>query len=143
MAHSSNPNDPSFYNFIVDVEAYPFLNKPPGFDPFHGQARGIFAEPIIVPPQVPYVGLPALQPTGVLIPEKTADADPTNHVQNEQVPVSHFYRSHIPHVTDWSCDVRRTVQAPKRSRESSRWPSVDTERWQRIVWPGKEMERVE
>ncbi|KAF9779728.1 hypothetical protein BJ322DRAFT_1086105 [Thelephora terrestris] len=52
-------------------------------------------------PQTPYVGSPTPEPTGGFIPETTADAENDQHItEEEEAPVSDFYRSHIPHVTD-------------------------------------------
>ena len=54
-----------------------------------------------VPPPAPYVGWPMLQPSGG-ISEMTADAEKTNTITEEdEVPVSDFYCSHILHVTEW------------------------------------------
>ena len=61
----------------------------------------------LVPPQVLPVGPPTSQPTGGTIPETTTDANATEiNTEEEKIPVSHFYRSHIPHVTDRSRDIR-------------------------------------
>ena len=61
--------------------------------------------------QAPHVGLPT-QPTGGLIPETTADAETEqSHTEEQEVPVSDFYRSHVPHVTDWSFGIRRSPSA--------------------------------
>jgi hypothetical protein len=66
-------------------------------------------------PQVTYVGSPTPEPTGGLIPETTADAEINQtFTEEEETPVSNFYRSHIPHVTDWS--FRHRNQMPKRTR---------------------------
>ena len=60
----------------------------------------------LLPQQTPYVGSPTLQPTGGIIPEPTADAvtNQTN-TDEDEVPVSNLYRSHIPHVPEWSFGV--------------------------------------
>lgn len=56
----------------------------------------------LVPPPVPYVGSSMLQPSGG-ISETTADADENKTTTEEdKAPVSNFYRSHIPHVTERS-----------------------------------------
>jgi hypothetical protein len=67
-------------------------------------------------PQTPYVGSPTPEPTGGLIPETTADAEINQPIteEEEEAPVSDFYRSHIPHVTDWS--FRHRKQRCKRTR---------------------------
>ena len=62
--------------------------------------------------QVPHVGPPTPQPTGGLIPETTADAEQDQtDTEEQEVPVSNFYRSHIPHVTDWPFGIRRSPSA--------------------------------
>ena len=52
-------------------------------------------------PLVPYVGPPAPQPSGGKS-ETTADAENEQTVTEEKGPVSKFYCSHFPHVTEWS-----------------------------------------
>ena len=60
----------------------------------------------LVPPAVPFIDLPTPQPSGG-ISETTADAETTQKITEEdKVPVSDFYCSHIPHVTEWSFGVR-------------------------------------
>ena len=57
-------------------------------------------------PFIPHVGLPTPQPSGG-ISETTADAEITNTItEEEEAPVSNFYCSRIPHVTEWSFGVR-------------------------------------
>ena len=58
-------------------------------------------------PVPPFVGSSILQPTGGTVPERVADANTTTIITEEQeVPVSSFYRSPIPHATDWLCGIR-------------------------------------
>ena len=62
----------------------------------------------LVPPPVPYVGLPTLQPSRGVISETTADAETIQTTTEEdKVPVSNFYCSHIPRVTECLFGVRR------------------------------------
>ena len=57
-------------------------------------------------PLIPYVGLPTSQPSGG-ISETAADAATTQtNTEEEEAPVSNFYCSRIPHVTEWSFGVR-------------------------------------
>lgn len=84
--------------------------------------------------QVAHVDLPTPQPTGGLTPEITADAETDETFTEEQeAPVSNFYRPHIPRVTDWSFGIRRNpsaqgshtareylAQVASRSRKTSR-----------------------
>ena len=61
--------------------------------------------------RVPYINLPVPQPTGGTIPETTADAELNNNGTEEQeAPVSNFYRSRAPRVTDCSFGVRPPTQ---------------------------------
>ena len=61
----------------------------------------------LVPPPVPYVGSPTPEPSGGLPSETSADAEQTNPTKEEdEVPVSHFYRSRIPHLIEWSFSLR-------------------------------------
>ena len=61
---------------------------------------------LAVPP-VPYGGLSIPQPFGGILSETTANADSNQTLTEEyRVPVSSFYCSRIPHVTDWSFGVR-------------------------------------
>ena len=90
-------DDPDLYPTFNDFQdVYQIPSEPPAVDPS-----------TLVPLQVLYVGLPTSQPTGGVIPETMADAVTTKLITEEDKdPVSHFYRSHIPHATDWLCDVR-------------------------------------
>ena len=47
----------------------------------------------LVPPPVPYVGLPTLLPSGGVISETTADAEKAQTTGEDEVPVSNFYCS--------------------------------------------------
>jgi hypothetical protein len=50
--------------------------------------------------RIPSVGPPIMQPPGG-IPETTADAEKDQtHTEKDKTPVSHFYRSHTPHVSN-------------------------------------------
>ena len=61
----------------------------------------------LVLPPIPYVGPPTPQPSGG-ISETTANAKTKQTItEEEEVPVSSFYCSHIPHVTEWLFGVRR------------------------------------
>ena len=67
----------------------------------------------LIPPPVPCVGLPTPQPTGGMISETTADAEKTQSTTEEdKVPVSSFYCSHILRVIEWSFGVRRSPSGP-------------------------------
>ena len=62
--------------------------------------------PTLVTARAQNVGSTTLQPTGG-IPETVANANTTEiSTEEEKVPVSHFYRPSILHVTDWLCDIR-------------------------------------
>ena len=67
----------------------------------------------LLPAPVPYVGYPTLQPSGGMISETTADAEkePTT-TEEDKVPVSNFYCSHIPRVVERSFGVRRSQSGP-------------------------------
>ena len=57
-------------------------------------------------PLIPYFDLPTSQPPGG-ISETTANAEPEHTItEEEEAPVSNFYCSRIPHVTEWSFGVR-------------------------------------
>ena len=59
-----------------------------------------------VPPPTPYIGPPTPQPSGG-ISETTADAGSNQTIiEEEKIPVSSFYCSHVPHVIEWSSSVR-------------------------------------
>ena len=58
---------------------------------------------------IPYLGPPTSQPSGRSTSETTANAEPTQITEEDKVPVSNFYCSHIPHVTEWSFGVRRLI----------------------------------
>jgi len=61
----------------------------------------------LVPPLVPYIGPPMPQPSGG-ISETPANAEQTQtNTEEDKVPVSSFYCSHIPHVIEWSFGVRQ------------------------------------
>ena len=61
----------------------------------------------LVPSQVPHVDSPTLQPIGGVIPQAVANANTKNsNTEEQKVPVSHFYRPPIPHVTYRLCDIR-------------------------------------
>lgn len=61
----------------------------------------------LIPPPVLYVDQPTLQPSGGLS-ETMADAETTQTIPEEdRIPVSDFYCSHIPRATDWLSGVRR------------------------------------
>ena len=61
---------------------------------------------IMVAPPAQYVHPPTWQPSGG-IPETTADAETTQtFTEEDKVPVSDLYCSHIPRVTEWSFGVR-------------------------------------
>ena len=67
----------------------------------------------LAPPPIPYVGLPALQPSGGVISEPVADAESTQiTVEEDRVPVSNFYCSHIPRAIEWSSGVRQSPSGP-------------------------------
>ena len=67
----------------------------------YGNGNAEAGSSTLAPPPVPYVGLPTLQPSGG-ISETTADAEQPNQITEEdEVPVSNFYRSQILHVTEW------------------------------------------
>jgi len=74
----------------------------------------------LIPPPVPCVGLPTLQPSGGMTSETTADAEKTQSTTEEdEAPVSNFYRSHILRVIEWSFGVRRSprgLSAPTSCR---------------------------
>ena len=60
----------------------------------------------LAPPFVPYVGLPTPQPSGG-ISEMPADAGINNTtIEEDKVPVSNFYCSRIPHMTESLSGVR-------------------------------------
>ena len=60
----------------------------------------------LVPPHVPYVGLPITQSTEG-ISERTANATNNKSAkEKKEAPVSNFYRSHFPRVTEWLFGVR-------------------------------------
>ena len=60
----------------------------------------------LVAPPVQYLGLSTTQPSGG-ISEERANAQTKQTVTEEhRVPVSIFYCSHIPHVTEWLFSVR-------------------------------------
>ena len=62
---------------------------------------------IMVAPPAQYVHPPTWQPSGG-IPETTADAETTQtFTEEDKVPVSDLYCSHIPRVTEWLFGVRR------------------------------------
>jgi hypothetical protein len=62
----------------------------------------------LAPPPVPYLGPPAPEPSGGLLSETSADAEqPIPISENDEVPVSALYRSHIPHKTEWLFSVKR------------------------------------
>ena len=96
-------------------------------------------------PRVPYINLPIPQPTGGTIPETTADAEINNSITEEQeAPVSNFYRSRAPRVTDCSFGVRpptrpgdpmaraHTVQ-PARTHRVNTWSSATSSRGGRAM----------
>ena len=59
-----------------------------------------------VPPPTPYIGPPTPQPSGG-ISETTADAEKNQTtLEEDKIPVSSFYCSHVPHVIEWSSGVR-------------------------------------
>jgi len=61
----------------------------------------------LLPPPVPFVGYPTLQPSGGMISETTAEAEQVQPITEEnKAPVSYFYCSHIPRVIEWSFGVR-------------------------------------
>jgi len=63
----------------------------------------------LLPAPVLYVGYPTLQPSGGMISETTADAENAQLITEEdKVPVSNFYCSHIPRVIEWFFGVRRS-----------------------------------
>ena len=52
-------------------------------------------------PPVIHVGLPIPGPSGGLLSETSADAEQTETItEQDEVPVSNFYRSHTPHATE-------------------------------------------
>jgi len=54
----------------------------------------------LVPPPIPYMALPTTHPSRG-ISEATADAESNDTITEEDAaPVSDFYQSHIPHVTE-------------------------------------------
>ena len=60
----------------------------------------------LAPLLVPYVGLPMPQPSGG-ISETPADAGKNNtEIEEDKVPVSNFYCSYIPHMTESLSGVR-------------------------------------
>jgi len=64
----------------------------------------------LVPLPIPYGGPPTLQTSGG-ISETTADAETKQTVTEEdKTPVSSFYCSHIPRVTEWTFGVRRPTR---------------------------------
>ena len=66
------------------------------------------AEPTtLAPPSIARVASPTQQPSGG-ISETTAVAEKQhNNIEEDKIPVSNFYRSHIPHVAEQSFGVRR------------------------------------
>jgi len=59
-----------------------------------------------VPPPVPCIGPPTPQPSGGTS-ETMADAERSQkQTEEDKAPVSSFYCSYIPHVTEWSSGVR-------------------------------------
>ena len=62
----------------------------------------------LVPSPSPYVGHPTQQPSGGMISETTASAEiMQTTTEEDKVPVSKFYCSHIPRVIECSFGVRR------------------------------------
>jgi len=60
---------------------------------------------LVVPP-APYLSLPTLEPSGG-ISETTADAEnKQTTTEEDKIPVSNFYCSHILHVIEWLFGVR-------------------------------------
>lgn len=60
-----------------------------------------------VPQPIPYADSPTFQPAGGIMPEMTADAEIKQTITDKDgVAVSNFYRSHVPHVIEWSFGVR-------------------------------------
>ena len=88
--------------------------------------------PILLPSPIPYVGHQTQQPSGGTISETTADAKILQTIiEEDKVPVSNFYCSHIPRVIEWSSGVRRLserLSAPVF--EDHLAPTVS--RWRRI-----------
>jgi hypothetical protein len=73
----------------------------------NGRRNAWSGPPTLMPPPIPYVSHPTQQPSGGIISETTADAERTQTITEEdKVPVSNFYRSHIPRVIEWSFGVR-------------------------------------
>ena len=79
----------------------------------------------LAPPPIPHVGPPTPQPSGG-ISETTADAENQTISEEDKAPVSDFYCSHIPHVTEWSsASGGQACQAPSRPRTASPTPYTD------------------
>ena len=58
------------------------------------------------PQPAPYTSHPPTNPSGGLS-ERTADAEQANNItEEEEIQVSNFYCSHVPHVTEWVFDIR-------------------------------------
>ena len=62
---------------------------------------------------------PAMQPTGELISESTADPKTDRRIKEGDKPVSSFYRSRVPHLTRWSIQKskRRHQQEQENEKE--------------------------
>ena len=58
----------------------------------------------LVAPPIPYISQPTTRPSGG-ISETTADANKQTITEEHRSSVSSFYRSHIPHATEWSFSV--------------------------------------
>ena len=67
---------------------------------------------------------PPVQPTGKVIPETTADAETNKKNTEGDKPVSEFYRSHVPRVTQWSIQGRKRDKAAVRSWERQNYQQL-------------------
>ena len=87
-------------------------------------------------PLVPYVGPLAPQPSGGKS-ETTADAENEQTDTEETRPVSNFYCSHFPHVTEWSsASVDQANQARPSPRTTAPASRTDAAGCQQVVWLG-------
>ena len=88
----------------------------------------------LAPPHIPSVGLPTTQPSGRSFGvTAVAERDIQNAEENE-TPVSDFYRSHIPRASDWSFSARsQKGQRDPATRENlpsiAPWSRVEPTHW--------------
>ena len=65
--------------------------------------------------------MPTLQPTGGSKPETSADAEKyQTTTEGDNAPVSDFYRTHVPRVTGWSIQRKKTRARQEQGHEALR-----------------------